>query len=148
MPTLVARQLAFSRVLIALVFFAAGMSKLLDYSTTVALLGAAGVPIPGALLPASIAIELGGSVALALGFRPRLTAMMLAAYLVPVTLLFHAFWNSTGPARQDQLVHFLKNASIIGGLLTLSFQQKVLSAFMGGTLIELRRESFDRRRAG
>jgi uncharacterized membrane protein YphA (DoxX/SURF4 family) len=75
-----------------------------------------------------------------------MTALLLAIYLVPVTFIFHAFWMNTGLARQESLIHFLKNTCIIGGLLSVSFQQKVLQAFTGGTLIQLRRESFDRKK--
>jgi putative oxidoreductase len=99
------------------------------------------------LLPIAIAIELAGAALLASGFRSRMAANLLAAYLVPVTWIFHDFWNLSGMERQLQLIHFLKNASLIGGLLTFSLQSRVLDSFLGGTLVQIRKETFERRRA-
>jgi putative oxidoreductase len=62
---------------------------------------------------------LAGGTALALGVKPRLAALALAAALVPTTYSGHQFWNQNDPAaRRMQLVHFNKNVSLIGGLLT------------------------------
>jgi putative oxidoreductase len=62
---------------------------------------------------------LAGGTALALGVKPRLAALGLAAALVPTTYSGHQFWNQNDPAaRRMQLVHFNKNVSLIGGLLT------------------------------
>jgi putative oxidoreductase len=61
---------------------------------------------------------LAGGTALALGVKPRLAALGLAAALVPTTYSGHQFWNQNDPAaRRMQLVHFNKNVSLIGGLL-------------------------------
>lgn len=55
---------------------------------------------------------------LALGRLPRLSAAVLAVSLVPTTLAGHPFWEQTdAAARKAQLQHFLKNASMLGGLL-------------------------------
>ena len=56
-------------------------------------------------------IEIGGGLLLLTGFKARYAALALALFLVPVTLVFH------NPAHQDQMVNFLKNLAIIGGLL-------------------------------
>jgi putative oxidoreductase len=147
MPTRIRRQLLFSRTLMALVFLAAGISKPFNYAATLEFMRSAGVWTSALLLPASIAIELLGGLALATGFRPRITQLVLALYLVPVTLVFHRFWSVAGDARQETLVEFLKNAAICGGLLSMYYQQKLLDSFMGGTLVQIRKESYQRRRA-
>ncbi len=45
---------------------------------------------------------------------------MLALFLVPVTLIFHDFWAFDGQELQNQMPHFMKNITIIGGLLTVA----------------------------
>jgi putative oxidoreductase len=55
---------------------------------------------------------------LALGKFPRLAAAALAASLVPTTAAGHRFWESDDKLeRTQQQVHFLKNLSMLGGLL-------------------------------
>lgn len=59
--------------------------------------------------------------ALALGKLPRLSALVLAASLVPTTLAGHRFWEEKDPAkRAQQQLHFFKNASMLGGVLLAS----------------------------
>jgi putative oxidoreductase len=55
-------------------------------------------------------------------------------YLIPVSLVMHNFWAYAGMERVDQMMHFLKNLSIMGGLL-------MVTAFGAGRL------SLDGRRA-
>jgi uncharacterized membrane protein YphA (DoxX/SURF4 family) len=63
-------------------------------------------------------IKLGAGILLALGKAPRLAAAVLAADLVATTLAGHRFWESEDPReRTDQLIHFLKNLGLLGGLL-------------------------------
>jgi len=55
---------------------------------------------------------------LALGRWPRLSALALAATLVPTTLAGHRFWETEDKQeRAQQQIHFLKNMSMLGGLL-------------------------------
>jgi hypothetical protein len=57
-------------------------------------------------------------VLLGLGRFPRLSALALAATLVPTTLAGHRFWEAEDDAgRTQQQIHFLKNLSMLGGLL-------------------------------
>ena len=66
-------------------------------------------------------IHVVGGAMLATGRAPRLTALVLAATLVPTTLGGHRFWEETDPrARANQRIHFCKNISIAGGLLLAS----------------------------
>lgn len=62
-------------------------------------------------------VQVAGGAALALGIVPRAAALALGATLVPTTLAAHRFWEESGDARDAQTVQFLKNASILGGLL-------------------------------
>lgn len=73
------------------------------------------------------AVRLNGAVqavagtTLALGWWPRLSALTLAATLVPTTLAGHRFWEAEDEQeRRQQRIHFLKNVSMLGGLLIAS----------------------------
>jgi len=66
---------------------------------------------------ANAGLRVGAGGLLLLGVLPR-----LAASLVPTSLAGHQFWKKEGPERKQQLVHFLKNAATIGGLLLLAEQ--------------------------
>ncbi|MEU1046808.1 DoxX family protein [Streptomyces sp. NPDC005897] len=64
------------------------------------------------------AVHLVGGIMLGLGRCPRLAALALAATLVPTTLAAHRYWEAEDPAdRAQQRIHFLKNLSMMGGLL-------------------------------
>ncbi|PPK70957.1 DoxX family protein [Actinokineospora auranticolor] len=64
------------------------------------------------------AVKVGAGIALALGKFPRLAALALSGSLVPTTLAAHRFWEEKDPAvRQQQQIHFVKNVSLLGGLL-------------------------------
>ncbi len=55
--------------------------------------------------------------ALLVGWHTRIAAGILFLYLIPVTLTFHNFWAYSGSMRQTQMINFLKNLAIMGGLL-------------------------------
>jgi putative oxidoreductase len=63
------------------------------------------------------AVKVGAGALFALGRLPRLSALTLAASIVPTTLAGHRFWEADGAAKQGQLIHFLKNLGLLGGLL-------------------------------
>jgi putative oxidoreductase len=98
--------------LLASLFLLAGIGKLGTYSATAAYMSSAGVS--GALLPAVIATELGGALAIILGWKTRIVAGLLAGFSVLTALTFHNNF-----ADQIQMIMFLKNISIAGGFLLL-----------------------------
>jgi putative oxidoreductase len=100
------------RILIAAMFIAAGVPKIGTYAATQAYMASAGVP--GALLPAVIALEVLGGIALVLGYRTRIVAIVVAAFTVLAALLFHSAPD------QIQQIMFMKNIAIAGGLLILA----------------------------
>jgi putative oxidoreductase len=66
------------------------------------------------------AVQIGAGLALAAGVFPRLAALTLAGSLVPTTVAGHRFWEEEDDAaRKQQLVQFLKNAAMFGGLLLI-----------------------------
>jgi putative oxidoreductase len=76
-----------------------------------------GLPMVQVLLVLTILIELGGGLLLAVGWKARWAALAIAAFLVPVTVIFHAFWGIPADQVMNQSNHFFKNVAIIGGML-------------------------------
>jgi len=100
------------RVLLASLFLLSGLNKFGAYSATAAYMSSAGVP--GSLLPAVIATELLGSLAIILGWKTRVAAVLLAGFSLLTAFAFHSNF-----ADQIQMIMFLKNVSITGGFLLL-----------------------------
>jgi putative oxidoreductase len=103
------------RILIGLPFAMSGLSKLAAFGPTTAMIGAAGLPLPPLAFAVAVAVELGGGLLLILGYRVRLAALALAAFSIATALSFH-----TNFADQDQMIHFLKNVMMAGGLLQIA----------------------------
>ncbi|AXQ30858.1 DoxX family protein [Solimonas sp. K1W22B-7] len=100
------------RLLIATIFVGAGYSKIGGYEATQGYMAAMGVP--GALLPLVIFAELGGGLAIVLGFLTRLAALGLAVFSIASAVIFHG-----GSADQVQQIMFMKNLAMAGGFLFL-----------------------------
>ena len=98
------------RILLALMFVLAGLNKISGYSGMQGYMDSMGVP--GALLPLVIALEVVGGLVLMLGWHTRLAAFLLAGFTVLATLIFHSNLGD-----QTQMLFFMKNLSIAGGLL-------------------------------
>lgn len=75
------------------------------------------IPVTPILLLIATLLELLGSLALLLGFKEKLGAILLILFLIPSTIIMHQFWFVEGGARELQLVNFLKNLAILGGLI-------------------------------
>jgi uncharacterized membrane protein YphA (DoxX/SURF4 family) len=77
---------------------------------------------PVVAVKANAAAQVGAAALLSVGILPRLSALTLAASLVPTTLAGHRFWELDDPsARSQQRIQFLKNTAIFGGLLLAAF---------------------------
>jgi putative oxidoreductase len=100
------------RVLLCLLFLIAGLIKIGTYAEMVAYMSSHGVP--AVLLPTVIATETLGALAVALGWKTRVVAFLLAGYSLLTALIFHHDFSD-----QDQMLMFLKNVSIAGGFLLL-----------------------------
>lgn len=106
-----------ARVLLALMFVLAGISKLTGLAGVTGYIASRGLPMPAALAVATALLELVAGLALAIGFKTRIAAAALAAFTLLASLLFHNFWAL--PAEQvavNQLM-FMKNLAVVGGLL-------------------------------
>jgi putative oxidoreductase len=100
------------RILIALIFLKSGVEKFIYYGPTLGYMTKAGLPFPQALLIISGVVEVGGALALIIGWRARSAALALVIWMVPVTLIFH-----NPAAGGEAMIHFMKNVAILGGLL-------------------------------
>lgn len=91
------------------------------------------VPLSGAnLVRLNGAMHVAAGTALATGHVPRIAALVLAGSLVPTTIEGHQFWKESDPgARANQKIHFLKNVSMIGGLLMASLDPDPHKKFIG-----------------
>jgi len=108
------------RTLLALIFIFAGYHKIIGFEGTAGYMASQGLPIPQILLVAAIVIELIGGLMILLGWQARLAAAAIFLFLIPTTLVFHAFWTvspSDAMALQNQMNHFMKNLAIMGGML-------------------------------
>jgi len=106
-----------ARALLALIFIISGLGKIAGFDQTKGFMAGAGLPFPELLLIATIVVEVAGGISLLIGYKTRLASAVLAAFLVPVTLVFHASRIGDPGQAQQQLVEVLKNLAIIGGLL-------------------------------
>jgi uncharacterized membrane protein YphA (DoxX/SURF4 family) len=106
------------RSLVAGIFIAGGADHLQNTEPRIPPVEKAGLPSPELLIKGSGVGMLAGGVLLALGVMPRFAANLVAAMLVPTTVVGHAFWAEEDEgAKQEQMVQFMKNASMLGGLL-------------------------------
>jgi len=101
------------RVLLAHIFLLAGINKIIGYSGTQGYMEAMGVP--GMLLPLVILLEIGGALALIAGWQTRLAAYALALFSIVSALIFHSNLGD-----QMQMILFMKNWAMAGGLLVLA----------------------------
>jgi putative oxidoreductase len=101
------------RIMLAFIFILAGIGKIADPAGTVGYMQSVG--LPGLLLWPTIALELLGGLAIATGFKVRHAAFALAGFCVLSAILFHKNF-----ADQMQMIMFMKNIAMAGGLLLLA----------------------------
>jgi putative oxidoreductase len=105
------------RILIALIFVFAGFGKITGFEGTVGYIASKGMPLPQLAAIGAIIIELGGGILLVLGWKTRVAAMALFLFTGLAALIFHNFWAAAPDQAQNQMIHFMKNLAIMGGLL-------------------------------
>jgi putative oxidoreductase len=103
---------AIGRILLAAIFVLSGFGKLMAPAATIGYIQSSGLPFATLGLAVAIAVELGGGLLLAIGYKTRIVAAVLAAFSIVTGLAFH---NAIGD--QNQMIHLLKNFAMAGGLL-------------------------------
>ncbi len=101
-----------ARVLLSAIFVTAGINKVSGYAGTQAYMESHG--LPGTLLPAVIALEVIGGLAVLLGVFSRYAGLALAAFCLAAAAVFHSDF-----ADQNQATNFMKNVCMAGGFLLL-----------------------------
>lgn len=114
-----ARTELVGRIFLGAIFVLSGVMKLADFEGALGHMQAQGIPYAAPLLAVAAIVEIAGGLSIMTGFLTRLGAFALFLFLIPVTLLFHDFWNLAGQERVAQSAHFMKNLAIMGGLLVL-----------------------------
>lgn len=104
-----------ARLLIAAIFILSGVAKVTAPAATIGYIGSVGLPFPEVAYALAVATEIGGGLALVVGFQTRLAAVALAGFSLVAAMLFH---NQLGD--QNQFIHFYKNLAIAGGLLQIA----------------------------
>jgi putative oxidoreductase len=93
-----------------------GLSKLAAYTATVGYIGAVGLPLPPLAFLMAVLIELGGGLLLLSGYRVRFASLVMAVFCIATAVFFHR-----NLADQNQMIHFLKNVMMAGGLLQITY---------------------------
>jgi putative oxidoreductase len=104
----------FARFLIAFIFLMNGLGKVLNPSGTQQYMAQYGMPLVFLLLIGAIGVELLGGLSVLTGYKAKWGAFILFLFLIPTTLIFHTEFSD-----QTQVIMFMKNLAIMGGLLLL-----------------------------
>ena len=107
------------RIMLALMFVIAGFGKIPGFADTSVMMTGAGLPAANVLLVLTILIELGGGAAIMLGWKTRPIALVVFLFTALATVVFHAFWSAPPDKALLQQLMFMKNVSVMGGLLVL-----------------------------
>ncbi len=105
-----------ARVCLCLIFLKAGISHILGFNSTVAMMTNKGLPIASILLLFTVIFQLLGGFSLLLGYKVNIGSMLLILFLIPATLVFE-----NPIANPSEINGFLKNIGLIGGLLMVIY---------------------------
>ena len=90
--------------------------------STIGFAASKGVPFASFVVPFSGVMELVGGISILIGYEARIGAWLLVLFMIPVTFVFHPFWKIKDPMqKQMEMATFLKNISILGGALILTY---------------------------
>lgn len=110
-----------ARFFYSFIFIMGGVNHLTN-PQMVAYAGSAGVPLPSVLVPISGLIALLGGLSILLGFKAKIGGWLIVLFLVPVTLMMHAFWTVADPqVHMLQMTMFTKNLAMLGGAILIAY---------------------------
>lgn len=108
-----------ARLLISQIFILSGFAKIMDPAATMAQMEGRGMFWIPFFFVGAILFELAGGLSVLIGYKARLGALALFLFLIPVTLTFHNFWTYPEDQQQMQMILFMHNLTLMGGLLLL-----------------------------
>src|SRR3984885_498508 len=107
-----------ARVMLCTIFFMAAVGNNIPHFNDIAkVMASVGIPAPQLMLVGAIVFLIAGSLSVIVGYRARWGAALLLTFLVLASYYFHPFWKLEGQAQQDQMIHFMKNLSMMGAML-------------------------------
>ena len=104
------------RILLGAPFLMSGLSKLGAYAATVGYIAAIGLPAAPLAFIVAVVVEVGGGLLLLSGYQVRFASLVMAVFSVVTAVFFHHNF-----ADQNQMIHFLKNVMMAGGLLQITY---------------------------
>ena len=108
------------RILIAYLFIPAGIGKLMGFAGTVGYITSVGLPLPQVGAAIAVIVELGLGIALLLGYKTRVVAIVMALFTIAAAVFFHKYWSAPDAMKMMQQINFNKNIAIAGGLLAFA----------------------------
>ena len=105
------------RILLSLIFLISGSGMIGNFAGTAGWVASKGLPMAEVLLAITIALKVGAALMLIAGYKARLGAAALFLWMIPVTFIFHNFWAVPAAEQQLQMLMFLKNLGLMGGML-------------------------------
>lgn len=106
---------AVGRLFLAILFIFSGLGKIMAPEATQGYIASVGLPLPLLSYLLAIVVEFGGGLLLVVGYQTRIVSLVIAAFTLATAFAFHNNF-----ADQNQMIHFLKNISIAGGLLQVA----------------------------
>ena len=107
------------RIFLSLIFVSSGLQKIGAWEQTAQYMASERMFAVPLFLAGAIVLEVLGGLSVLIGFKARWGALALIVFLVPTTLIFHDFWTYTGQEQQMQMIQFMKNLAILGGLFVV-----------------------------
>ena len=108
------------RLLMAALFIIFGIRKVLAFGFYAGYFTKLGFPAPEVMVVLAIIVEVGGGALLAVGWKTRWMAWALAVFTVIATFMAHRYWEFDAAQYANQMTHFWKNVTIIGGLMMVA----------------------------
>lgn len=105
------------RFLLAFIFIMAGLNKIGGFAGTAGYIASKGLPMSEIIAALTILVEVGGGIMLVVGWNARWAAAALAGFSMLAAIIFHAPWAAAEAAKQTEMIMFMKNFAIAGGLL-------------------------------
>ena len=109
-----------ARILMASIFISAGFSKALGFDGVTAYIASKGLPIPMIIAGLTVALEILGGLAIIIGYKVRITGLLLGLFSILAAFIFHNFWAFPPEQVYLQNIMFMKNLSMAGGLFLLT----------------------------
>jgi putative oxidoreductase len=109
--------LLLGRLLLAYIFVLSGYGKIVGFAGAAGYMAKYGMPMIEPLLVGAIIVELAASLMLVVGWKARWAAWALFLFIIPTTLIFHAYWAVPPEQAYGQMIQFQKNLAMMGGML-------------------------------